>query len=108
MYFLFYFKEFHSINESTTFIHNLIHDIGIRLKCYAVCVQIRRTKYGFINNEACLAYNELEFKNLYENSTNLTNIAKDFLRKHDKTLLVVQKNFDEINVEDEGGFSILK
>jgi tRNA U55 pseudouridine synthase TruB len=85
----------------------LIHDIGIRLKCYAVCVQIRRTKYGFVGHDTCLAYNELEFKDLYENTVNLTNVAKSFIKKYGKSLLIGQEDLDRTNPEIEE-FSVFR
>ena len=91
--------EIHAINESTLFIRNLIHDIGVRLKCYAVCVQIRRTKYGFADVDSSLAFNEFEFKKLCDSSNELTQKARNFIKKYDKTILVGHENNDAVNRE---------
>ena len=87
----------HAINESTLFLRNLIHDIGVRLKALAICVQIRRVRDGFANVDSSLAYNEWEFENLKNNSMELTNIANDFVKKNNKTILIDNSNNLELN-----------
>ena len=87
-----FFKiELYTINESTRFLRNLIHDIGMRLRTYAVCMQIRRTKYGYISADSddCLAFNEMiEFDSLNNNVNKFTCLTRDYINKYDKTILV--------------------
>ncbi|CAF0720737.1 unnamed protein product [Brachionus calyciflorus] len=79
-----FFKiEIQTINESESFLINLIHSIGLRLRTYAICVQIRRIKYGPIDlNSNCLLQNEWkEFNKILENlkETNKTFQIKKFV-----------------------------
>lgn len=66
-----YFKlELQTLNESESFLVNLVHNIGLRLKTYAICVQIRRIKYGPVDlHSDCLLQNE--WKNFERISQNL-------------------------------------
>ncbi len=88
------------INESSRFLRNLMHDIGLRLKSYALCQQIRRTKYGFVDHDSknCLALNGLNLSCLLENNQALSEIAKDYIKTYDKTVVIGQTREDhEIN-----------
>lgn len=65
-----FFKlELQSINESEDFLVNLIHNIGLRLKTYAICVQIRRFKYGPIglHSDSLLQNEWKDFDRISEN-----------------------------------------
>ncbi len=75
----------------------------MRLKTYAICVQIRRIKDSFAdvtsdeNRENCLAYTEWnDFDKLIENNRTITRMAKDFIKKYDKTVLVGKTREDEL------------
>ena len=83
--------EVHTINESTLFLRNLIHEIGMRLRTYAVCMQIRRTQYGFVSYDSkeCLAFNQMiEYEPLYESLRTLTPLSYEYIRNYDKTVLI--------------------
>jgi len=60
-----------------------------------------------VGHDTCLAYNELEFKDLYENTVNLTNVAKSFIKKYGKSLLIGQEDLDKTNPEIEE-FSVFR
>ena len=68
----------------------LVHDIGMRLKAYAICHQIRRVKDGFVNYDDmnCLSFNQLEYKQLYDSTQSVTQLARSYVSKYDKTILV--------------------
>ena len=87
-----FFKiEVYSINESTKFLRNLIHDIGMRLRTYAVCMQIRRTQYGFVSYDSkeCLAFNQmLDFEPIHQSIRTLTPLSSEYIRNFDKTVLI--------------------
>lgn len=63
----------------------------------AICVQIRRVRDGFAGVDSSLVYNEWEFENLKNNSLELTNIANDFVKKNNKTILIDNSNNLELN-----------
>ena len=92
--------EVYTINESTRFLRQLVHDIGMRLKAYAICHQIRRVKDGFIGFDSndCLAYNELEYDRLVESTTNVTEQARVYIKKYDKTILVGHSREEEKDI----------
>ncbi len=74
------FVEVHIINENNIFLRNLINDIGIRLRTFAICVAMRRTRDGFASHDQnCLAYNEWTFNELYENTLLTTSKAKEYI-----------------------------
>ena len=87
-----FFKiEVYTINETSLFLRNLIHDIGMRLRTYAVCMQIRRTQYGFVSYDSkeCLAFNEMiEYEPLYNSIRTLTPLSYEYIRNYDKTILI--------------------
>jgi hypothetical protein len=95
MYCFFFLIELHTINESTSFLRNLIHDIGVRLKTYAICVQIRRIKDGFCEVNNSLGYNEWSFENIEKNLNDITQLSKHYIDKLDKTILVGSKKSDQ-------------
>lgn len=69
---------------------NLIHDIGLKLKTYAICVQIRRVKDGFVEADSphCLPHTDWEFQNIYESTLSMSQLAKKMLKKHEKTIII--------------------
>ncbi len=75
----------------------------MKLKTFAICVQIRRIKHSFAdvttdeNRENCLAYTEWnDFDKLIENNRIITRLARDFIRKYDKTVLVGKTRDEEL------------
>ncbi len=75
----------------------------MRLRTFAICVQIRRIKDSFAdvttdeNRENCLAYTEWsDLDKLIENNRIITNLARDFIRKYDKTVLVGKTREEEL------------
>jgi hypothetical protein len=67
---------------------NLIHDIGLKLKTYAICVQTRRIKDGFADTTNSLTHPDWDFKMIYDNTLQMTKMAKSYIREHDRTMLV--------------------
>ena len=64
-------------------------------------MQIRRIKDGFADlasNEtnSCLAYNEWDLDTLIQNNKLTTNLAHEFIKKYDKTLLVGKTKEEEL------------
>lgn len=90
----------YTINESTRFLRQLVHDIGMRLKAYAICHQIRRVKDGFIefDSKDCLAYNNLKYDELVGNTHNVTEQARDYINKYDKTILIGHSREEEKDI----------
>ena len=63
----------------------------MRLCTYAVCMQIRRTQYGFVSYDSkeCLAFNQMiEYEPLYESLRTLTPLSYEYIRNYDKTVLI--------------------
>ena len=90
-------QEVFVINESTKFLRNLIHDIGLRLRTYSVCHQIRRTQDGFIDYESpdCMVLNNLNFDTFLEKTQNLNKIAEEYIKNYDKTVLIGHNKAEE-------------
>ena len=82
----------------------MIHDIGMRLKAYAICHQIRRVKDGFMSFDSaeCLNFNELNYEKLYESTLAVTETAREYVKKYDKTILVGHTRSDEKEVLNMG------
>jgi hypothetical protein len=53
-------------------------------------VQIKRTKDGFVDAASphVLAHPDWEFEKIYESTRALTELSHDYIREHDKTLVV--------------------
>lgn len=90
-------KEVYTINESTRFLRQLIHDIGMRLKAYAICHQIRRISDGFASYDSqdCLTSNQLNYESLIRSTEGTTLLAKEYINKYDKTILLGHTNEEE-------------
>ena len=82
---------------------NLIHDVGLKLKTYAICVQIRRVKDGFVSADSphCLVYPDWELNKIQESTYNLTKIAKEHIRTYDKTVLIGHTKEDNDTIISE-------
>lgn len=72
---------------------NLINDIGIRLKTFSVCVQIRRVKDGIIDlNSDCLVFNEWEdYEKVIENMKETTLKFKNLINTYDDVNISLDK-----------------
>ena len=67
-------------------------------------MQIRRTKYGFIDYDSndCLAFNEmLEFNPLYESIKSVTPLAFEYIRNFDKTILIGHTKTEENEIRKQ-------
>lgn len=103
--------EVYCINESNLFLRNLIHDCGIKLKAYAICMQIRRTRDGFVDaNDVnnCLVHTEWDsFQRLHDHVIALTEITRERINEYDKQILVGKKritNEDQSTTPNELNF----
>lgn len=92
--------EVYAINESTRFLRQLIHDIGMRLKAYAICHQIRRISDGFasFDSKDCLTSNQLNYESLTRSTESTTLLAREYVNKYDKTILLGHTNEEEKQV----------
>ena len=76
----------------------------MRLRSYAVCMQIRRTKYGFISSDSdeCLALNvEFDFDQFMSSLKTTTNLAHEFIRNIDKTILIGHTRKEEHEIRKQ-------
>ena len=95
------FSEVHTINETTKFLRNLIYDIGLKLRTYAICVQIRRVRDGFVDYKTnCLAHPEWNFDNIYQSTLRLTKEAKDYIEKFDKKIVLTDSHLKAKSTEN--------
>ncbi|GFX16721.1 mitochondrial mRNA pseudouridine synthase Trub2 [Trichonephila clavipes] len=61
--------EIQCINETDTYLAELVHQIGVYLKSSAVCVQLRRTQFGYFTLEHALLRKHWTLEHILNNIT---------------------------------------
>jgi tRNA U55 pseudouridine synthase TruB len=83
-------------------LRNLIHDIGLRLRTYALCAHIRRISDGFASfDKHALVYTDWELDKLRNNIVEVTNLARENISKYDKTIVIGQTREELVKQLDE-------
>jgi len=80
--------ELHTINERASFLKELIHDIGLRLKTNAICTQMKRIKDGFVGANNALPFVSWNFDEIYQNLKVVTRMAYHEEKLHSKTVVI--------------------
>ena len=85
------------------FLRGLVHDIGLRLKAYAICVNIRRIRDGFMSYDdpACLALNDWNTENICASTQTVTLKAREYISKYKDSVIIGESNDDNIKSERE-------
>jgi hypothetical protein len=69
----------------------------MRLRAYAICCQIRRISDGFVSFKStdCVTSNQLNYEPLLRSTVEITSLAKQYVNKYDKTILMGHTNEEE-------------
>lgn len=76
----FEFLEIHVTNENGPALLNLLHDVGIELRCGATCTKLRRIRYGHFDTTHTLVRQQFDTTNILKNIANCAlNVHKSIL-----------------------------
>lgn len=97
--------EIHSINETCSYLRQLIHDLAIKLKSTAVCTGIRRLRYGHFDTERALLRQHWHLDQIVDNiRANMDLLEPDKLfvgmGSQDLRLLLPGKRHDHLAIPD--------
>ena len=59
--------EIHIVNETGSHLLELVHKMGVDLRCGAACSKIRRIRYGHFDLSHCLVRQQWNYTNIISN-----------------------------------------